>query len=164
MPVDLVEMIKEGGVPNGFTNVNYVANGEGELIQLGPINMRILEDGSRTDNRFGAVRFVIPPKTPGPPQHIHIMHDETFFVVKGVARFDTGTTHVDATTGDFVTVPPRSMHTFSNPFDEPAEMICTFTPAYYVEYFRLLARAAQSGQRLTPADMTAAMANYATLP
>lgn len=33
--------------------------------------VRILEDGSRTDNRIGAVHITMPPHTPGPEQHWH---------------------------------------------------------------------------------------------
>lgn len=121
---------------------------------------RIIEDGSRTgngflilpvpappppfllspntplphpDNRIGVAEFTVPPKTSGPPPHWHEMHDEVFFTTRGTLRFHAldGQT-VDAAVGDTMTVPTRSPHTFSNPFDEEARFLNTFTPAHYV--------------------------------
>jgi hypothetical protein len=36
---------------------------------MGPIKIRILEDGSKTDNRIGAVSLSIAPRTAGPELH-----------------------------------------------------------------------------------------------
>ncbi|EJD43808.1 RmlC-like cupin [Auricularia subglabra TFB-10046 SS5] len=127
------------------------------------MTVHILEDGSRTDNRFGSVRFVVPPRSDGPPQHLHLIHDETFLMIKGTARFSTANAHIDAKAGDMVTVPPRAIHTFSNPFDEPAEIVCNFTPAYYVEYLRLIAMATKAEKGVTREAVVGAMANYATI-
>jgi len=169
--VDLVSFMQSGAAMP-LTSVNLVraaptsseSDGEVEVLKLGPITMRVLEDGSRTDNRIGVVEIIIPPKTPGLPQHVHIMHDETFLVTSGRVRFTTGSTEIDTKVGDFVTVPPRAPHTFANPFDEPARMVNTVTPAQYIEYFRLLDRVTRENRKLTPEDMKQAMANYATLP
>lgn len=76
------------------------------------------------------------------------MHDETFLTTQGTVRFHLSDAKtVDAKLGDLVTVPTRcklqkfnqlrpysSMsclgpHTFSNPFDEEAKFINTYTPA-----------------------------------
>ena len=98
------------------------------------------------------------------------MHDETFLVTKGVVRFhyptSTTTTDIDAHTGDYVTVPVRSPHTFSNPFDEEARFFNTFTPAYYVNYFKLLSQLVQEEGKgvLTPEVNKKAMSVYATFP
>src|ERR1700712_5608989 len=56
-------------VPN--KNVAVVRKGKGEVIMLGPTRMDVLEDGSNTDNRIGAMAITIPPRAPGPPQHWH---------------------------------------------------------------------------------------------
>ena len=59
------------------------------------------------------------------------MHDETFLVTKGIVRFSTPglkepQPDVDAKAGDYVTVPIRAPHTFSNPFDKEAVSILSF--------------------------------------
>jgi len=111
-------------------HINFVPAKEGEIIKLGPLTLRVMEDGSHTgtnltssyafvqflssfpqpliifpDNRLGAVELIIPPNTSGPPAHWHEMHDETFLVTKGTVRFHTTglkepQPDVDAKTGD----------------------------------------------------------------
>ena len=66
--------------------INFVSAKSGEILKLGHITCRIMEDGSRTDNRIGSAEFTLPPHTQGPPAHWHEMHDETFLVTEGVVR------------------------------------------------------------------------------
>lgn len=66
--------------------INFVSAKSGEILKLGHITCRIMEDGSRTDNRIGSAEFTLPPNTAGPPAHWHEMHDETFLVTEGVVR------------------------------------------------------------------------------
>ena len=120
------------------------------------------------DNRLGAAEFTVPPRTNGPPPHWHEMHDETFLVTKGTLRFFTTglkdpLPDIDAKVGDYVTVPTRAPHTFGNPFDEEAKFFNTFTPAFYINYFKLLANMAKEGP-VGPPQVMQAMAAYATLP
>ncbi|KAI0972864.1 RmlC-like cupin domain-containing protein [Xylaria arbuscula] len=146
--------------------VNVVPAKEGEILQLGPVKCRIMEDGSRTDNRIGAAEFTLPPNTSGPPGHWHEMHDETFLVTKGTVRFHLPDgKHVDAKEGDYVVVPTRAPHTFSNPTGEESIFFNTFTPAYYINYFKLMAEMTAGGGRpLTQDVIREAMSKYATVP
>lgn len=117
------------------------------------------------DNRIGAVELIIPPRTSGPPAHWHEMHDETFLVTKGTVRFHAPESKdTDAKVGDYIVVPVRAPHTFSNPFDEEARFFNTFTPAFYINYFKLLSNMAAEGKPLSPEVNVQAMAHYATLP
>lgn len=72
-------------------------------------------------------------------------------MTQGTLRFHAlnGET-VDAKTGDYVTVPTRSPHTFSNPYDEEAKFFNTFTPAFYINYFKLLATLGEAGKPMSP--------------
>jgi hypothetical protein len=63
-----------------------------------------------------------------------------------------------------VSVPTRAPHTFSNPHDEEAKFFNTFTPAFYINYFKLLGTMIAEGEMMTPEKNLEAMANYATLP
>ena len=136
----------------------------GDAIQLGPIRMRILEDGSTTDHRLGVGEITLPPHTDGPPQHRHARHDEGFYVVSGSATFTVGDTTHTASAGTLVMVPPGAPHTFANPGDEVAVLLNTFTPDLYVQYFSELRDMIAAGQPLTPDVTFTAMANYATIP
>jgi hypothetical protein len=65
---------------------------------------------------------------------------------------------VDAKQGDYVTVPTRSPHTFSNPYDEEAKFFNTYTPAFYINYFKLLAKLGEEGKPMNPEANRRAMA------
>jgi mannose-6-phosphate isomerase-like protein (cupin superfamily) len=106
--------------------------------------------------------LTIPGKTPGPILHWHRMHDETFLITKGRIRFTTDKGIVDTKAGDYVVVPTKAIHTFSNPFEEEAEFFNTFTPAYYIEYLRKLAEAMKGGGGSMRETQKAIMAEFAT--
>jgi uncharacterized RmlC-like cupin family protein len=54
--------------------------------------------------------------------HHHDRNETSLYVVSGVLRleFEGGDGYVDATPGDFVYVPPFTVHRESNPTDEPS--------------------------------------------
>ena len=147
-----------------MTEVSVVAPDGGEAIQLGPIQMRILEDGRTTGHRLGVGEITIPPLTAGPPQHRHAQHDEGFYVVSGTVRFTVGDTSYDVLARSLVMVPPGAPHTFANPGDEPAVLLNTFTPDLYVQYFRDLHDMIAAGQPVTGPALLEVMARYATEP
>ena len=88
-PLTDLAIIKSRQVPD--VPVNFVPAQAGEIIKLGPITCRVLEDGSRTgtrafepevyagyqidlhytENRIGVAEFTLPPRTNGPPAHWH---------------------------------------------------------------------------------------------
>jgi quercetin dioxygenase-like cupin family protein len=138
--------------------------GGGDAIQLGPIGMRILEDGTTTGHRLGMGEITLPPHIEGPPQHRHARHDEGFYVVSGTANFTVGDTTYEAPAGTLVMVPPGAPHTFANPGDEPAVLLNTFTPDLYVQYFRDLRDMIAAGQPFTPEATIEVMGRYATVP
>ena len=147
-----------------MTDVSVVGPDGGEEIRLGPIQLRILEDGSTTAHRLGMAEITIPPHTDGPPQHRHARHDEGFYVVTGRARFTVGATSYDAPAGTLVMIPPGAPHTFANPTGETTVLLNTFTPDLYVQYFRDLGALAADGQLLSGEAMISAMRPYATEP
>jgi mannose-6-phosphate isomerase-like protein (cupin superfamily) len=138
--------------------------GAGELIDLGPAKIRILEDGSTTAHRLGIGEITLAPHSEGPPQHRHAQHDEGFYVVSGTARFTVGDTGYDAPPGTLVMVPPGTPHTFANPGDEPLVMVNTFTPDLYVQYFRDLRAMIEADGPPTPQATVEVMRRYATEP
>jgi mannose-6-phosphate isomerase-like protein (cupin superfamily) len=144
-----------------MNSVSIVGQDGGEVIELGPARVRILEDGSATAHRLGIAEVTLAPHSDGPPQHRHAQHDEGFYVVSGTARFTVGVTVHDAPAGTLVMVPPGVPHTFANPGGEPVVMINTFSPDLYVQYFRDLRDAMAGG---TPPATAAAsvMSRYAT--
>jgi quercetin dioxygenase-like cupin family protein len=145
-----------------MTDVSVTGPDDGEVIDLGPARVRILEDGRTTTHRLGIGEITLAPRSAGPPQHRHAQHDEGFYVVSGTARFTVGNSVHEAPAGTLVMVPPGAPHTFANPGDEPLVMVNTFTPDLYVQYFRDLRDAAGDGRELTPGEITEVMGRYAT--
>jgi mannose-6-phosphate isomerase-like protein (cupin superfamily) len=147
-----------------MADVSVIPATGGEAIQLGPVQMRILEDGRTTGHRLGDGEITLAAHAGGPPQHRHARHDEGFYVVSGTARFTVADRSYDAPAGTFVMIPPGAPHTFANPAREPAVLLNTFTPDLYVQYFRDLRDMIAAGQPLTPDSSAAAMSRYATVP
>jgi mannose-6-phosphate isomerase-like protein (cupin superfamily) len=147
-----------------MSDVSIVAPDGGEVIELGPARMRILEDGATTAHRLGIGEITLAPHSSGPPQHRHAQHDEGFYVVSGTVTFTVGQTSYDAPPGTLVMVPPGVPHTFANPGDQPVVMLNTFTPDLYVQYFRDLRDTIAAGQALTPQATVEVMSRYATTP
>ena len=147
-----------------MTEISVVPAAGGEAIQLGPVQMRILEDGRTTGHRLGVGEITIAAHADGPPQHRHARHDEGFYVVSGTAQFTVADQTYEAVQGTLVMIPPGAPHTFANTSDEPAVLLNTFTPDLYVQYFRDLRDMAASGCPAGPQDMEQVMARYATEP
>lgn len=147
-----------------MNEVSLIGPDDGETIQLGPVRMRILEDGSTTGHRLGIGEITLAPHTAGPPQHRHAQHDEGFYVVSGTVHFTIGETTHAAPAGTLAMIPPGAPHTFANLGDEPAVMLNTFTPDLYVQYFRDLRDMIAGGRQLTPDSTVEVMSRYATVP
>src|SRR5450631_1491505 len=133
-----------------MTDVSLVGPADGEVLQLGPTRLRILEDGRTTQHRLGLAEITLAPHTAGPPQHRHAAHDEGFYVVSGTARFTIGQTTYEAAAGTFVMIPSGAPHTFANPTDQAIVLLNTFPPDLYLQYFRDLCDTLAAGQKVTP--------------
>lgn len=132
-----------------------------ETLRVGPMTIRVYEDGSLTENRVSAVLLTVPAGKSGPPMHWHRFHDELFFVTKGTPlgadrvdrprlvvvlsrawltrttgslTFVTPNGEVTASEGDLMSVPPGAIHTFKNASEtEDCECYMTATPGHYVD-------------------------------
>lgn len=147
-----------------MASISIVGPQGGEHVNLGSTKMRILEEGSTTAQRIGLTVSTLPAHTDGPPQHRHTKHDEGFYIISGTARFTTGQEVHDALAGSLVMVPPGVPHTFANPGAEPMVLLTTFSPAFYVQYFRDIAATIAQGRPMTQESLTELMARYATEP
>ncbi|OLN85282.1 hypothetical protein CCHL11_04355 [Colletotrichum chlorophyti] len=144
----------------GPVSVKLCRKEDAEAVKVGPMTIYIFEDGSNTDNRIGCMTMEIPPGQSGPPMHWHRFHDECFLVTKGTVRFTTPEGHLDADEGALMVVPPRAVHTFSNPSDTvAAELFMTSTPD-----FRMMGKMAQEGKKWSKEDTEHVMALFGTFP
>jgi quercetin dioxygenase-like cupin family protein len=72
----------------------------------------------------------------GPPPHIHINEDESFYVLEGVFELLIGTRLLRAERGTFALVPRGTIHRFRCIGDRPGRLLITFTPGGIEEFFR----------------------------
>jgi quercetin dioxygenase-like cupin family protein len=123
-----------------MSQVNHITRQrQPELLQVGRVQVRILEDGSLTNNQLGVVEATVPARTIQTPPHLHRSHVETFLVQSGTLQFmiANGVYHVRE--GEFLVVPIGAIHAFSNPFDAPAVFHASFAPAHFINYLREVA-------------------------
>jgi mannose-6-phosphate isomerase-like protein (cupin superfamily) len=111
-----------------------------ETFDIGPITIRVLEDGSHTEDHATDVIYTIPPHVTSrlPLQHNH--HDETFFILHGTLRIGSASRSFDETTGSFVTVPKGELYSVKNLGEEYVEILATSTSDGYLEYLRSYAK------------------------
>ena len=143
-------------------NAVIVKPGEGRTISMGPIRFTVLEDGTNTQGTMEIAEFTFPPHSPSPFPHIHHAHEEGFYVLEGKLEFKVNGEIIHAGTGSFVLVPIGVAHTFSNPSDQPARCLSTFTPARYLHYFEEMSELLSKSGQLTLEQGRALMARYDT--
>src|SRR5215469_13034615 len=71
---------------------------------------------------------------------------------------DTITAHP----GTLVTAPAGTAHGFANPGGQPAVILATVTPDFYIDFFRELANLRPGPSGLDPEEVAEIMARYAT--
>jgi uncharacterized cupin superfamily protein len=77
------------------------------------------------DARMGATLYELAPGASGDRLHMHFGAEEMFFVLSGRPLFRNGHGEEELAPGDFVFCPEgrAGVHTFSNPTEEPAQVL-----------------------------------------
>ena len=77
------------------------------------------------DARMGATLYELAPDSSGMRLHMHFGAEEMFFVLSGRPVFRNQHDEEELAPGDFVFCPEgrAGLHTFSNPTDEPAQIL-----------------------------------------
>lgn len=92
------------------------------------------------------MRFWIPPRSPGAPNHRHLRMTERFSVVEGELTIQTGGSRRVARAGETVLVPPGTTHAFENAGAEWLVFDLTADCAAFGDFFRCLFGLAQAGE------------------
>jgi mannose-6-phosphate isomerase-like protein (cupin superfamily) len=110
-----------------------------DLVRPAGGEVHYLATGATTAGELGLYRWDMDGAPSGPQPHFHRSISESFYVLGGTVRLFDGARWIDATTGDFLYVPPGGLHAFRNESGEPASMLLLFTPgAPREEYFEAL--------------------------
>jgi len=86
-----------------------VAPGEGRIVNLGGIQMRVLAAGEATNGAFTLAEFSGAEGAWTVP-HIHQEMEESFFVLDGEFTFPVGDQEVQAGAGSYVLMPRSTRH------------------------------------------------------
>jgi quercetin dioxygenase-like cupin family protein len=89
-----------------------------------------------TDDSYGLIEVTSLPKVPGPPPHYHKTEKEFFFIIKGTLDVMRDGEWSKMIAGDFVDLPPNTVHTFINNTEENVIWITGWRPKGFQKFFR----------------------------
>lgn len=119
-----------------------------------------LVTGEESAGAYFSMLATVPPQG-GPPPHVHLKEDETFYVLEGTATFRLGDERIVAGPGDFVNIPKGLVHCFTNLSVNPVRMILTFTPAGIEKFFEETLERAYDLTQPCPDNLAEVGARYA---
>jgi quercetin dioxygenase-like cupin family protein len=132
----------------GGRDPSLVIAGPGELVtERRSLEVVLLADAPELaiSSSLGA------PGGPSPPPHIHPNHAETFHVLEGEMTFTVDGSEITAGAGDWVHVPPRTVHWFAFPGSKDARFLSVHTPSYAWGDFLRALHSARSEEDLVAA-------------
>ena len=122
-------------------------NGPGEGERLEEEHRSLLVKGLSSELDF--LEYDVGQGYEGPGPHYHERHADSFYVLEGELEFTVDGEKVRAGPGTFVLVPPRVVHSFTNPGPGGARFLNVHAPE---TGFVALLRARARGEEVDPAD------------
>jgi quercetin dioxygenase-like cupin family protein len=135
-----------------------------EVLQVGRIPVRVIDDGSLSGGQLGAIEVTLLPRTTQTQPHVHRLYTVNFLVTSGTVEFKVDSGVFRASTNDYIAVPIGVPYTFSNPFDSSATFHTTFTPASLINYFREMAALSKAAKPPEMDEWIKLMARYQIEP
>src|SRR5215467_12421861 len=114
--------------------VKHVPAGTGPAYCGPGDRIAFLITGAETGGAFFMAEVWVAPGG-GPPPHIHLREDESFYVQQGTLTLQVGSKALTASPGDFIQIPRGTVHSFKNEGPETARMILVVTPAGPENFF-----------------------------
>jgi mannose-6-phosphate isomerase-like protein (cupin superfamily) len=112
---------------------------EGRQIPAIGLGITMKTDGKSTHDAYSLFEYSIPPRTDGPPPHIHTREDESFICLAGQLDVYLGGEDFTLGAGDYLYLPRDVVHTFRNTYDEESRVISVVSPAGLEGYYQALA-------------------------
>jgi quercetin dioxygenase-like cupin family protein len=134
-----------------------------DLITLGQIQIRYLQDGAR-EGQMGAFEMVVPAGSNVPPPHSHAHNEEYLYILEGRLRYSVNADVKDLGAGESAFTPKGAVHGFNNPFPEPCRCLIMMSPDIGAQYFRDIAAVLDAGGPPDKAKIVQVMARYGLTP
>jgi mannose-6-phosphate isomerase-like protein (cupin superfamily) len=121
--------------------------GDGEVLSVGPSQIAFKAGREHGMGSLSLTDTTVAPGFPGPVPHYHETFVDSFWVLDGTLTLLLGDQTLHATAGTYALVPPRVVHTFSNPGEEPVRLLNLMAPGGFEQYLKeVAARAPPGGQ------------------
>ncbi|HVH95365.1 MAG TPA: cupin domain-containing protein [Bacillus sp. (in: firmicutes)] len=127
---------------------------EGPSISMVGDTYRIIVKGEQTNGAYALIDMLIPPGG-GPPPHLHVTFQESFYILDGQIAVITKEKKYIATKGSYVNIPFNGpVHKFTNKTDKIAHILCLLTPAGMEKMFEEIGKPVAASTFLPPSQMT----------
>ncbi len=117
------------------SNFKAVVGGAGQAFAVAGSRYTIKAGGEETGGRYALIEMLLPPGA-GPPEHTHTHEDESFYILEGEVRFESGEHVAVLSRGGFLLAPRGLPHTFRNVGPGPARVLLLVTPAGLEKFFQ----------------------------
>ena len=105
----------------------HVPGGQGQTVWFAGDVYTVKLTADATRGSLGLIEASVPPGG-GPPPHLHVKSDATFYLTAGELEFLEGDRIFVARAGDAVFIPRGVAHRFTNIGLVPATMVFLYTP------------------------------------
>ena len=111
---------------------------EGHQIAAIGLGITMKINGKSTHDGYSLFEYTIPPRTDGPPAHLHTREDESFVCLSGRLDVTLGGQQFTLEPGDYLYLPRNVVHTFRNSYAEESRVISVVSPAGLEAYYQAL--------------------------
>jgi quercetin dioxygenase-like cupin family protein len=112
------------------------------MPSLAKLTTDVLLRGEETGGHVSVTEIVVPPHSPGPPQHTHDF-DEAFYMLEGELIFQVEEELTTKGAGQISFAPRNVPHALANHSDAPARYVLVCTPPGFERHWaRMTAEAA----------------------
>src|SRR5215470_9864992 len=144
----------------GHTPPRLVRASQAETLGTAPTTIQLLADGD-PQGGISVVRSRLGKGTNGPPPPYHTSSPEIFFILDGGLHVLCGQQVLTLGAGDYLLVPPGSLHAFATPNDTGVDLLFLMPGVARFEYVRLGDRIAR-GQAARGSSSTPRSASTTT--
>jgi quercetin dioxygenase-like cupin family protein len=105
-------------------------NPSDEAIRLGPLTVRFLLTGEKSNGSIAAFEVFVPAaERLAGPAHSHDHYEETIYGLEGVLTWTVDGNTIDVGPGQALCIPRGAVHRFDNDRNVEARALCVITPA-----------------------------------